>query len=263
MRHTRMGFTAMVTVRNLVCVAAVIGMCAFTVGAAAAASDDGPKATQAAAKDGNGVPVYVDKYCAREYRSGDFRYDQLAANLGCAKALSRQISELAASVRPQAVNVCYFDGKAYSEGSELNGKRCVSDVEAPPAGQVFRWVSITTDIRQTQPAERTTNLARQIGMAVADAGCAVLLQKQVKVAADGGTTATYVADNAKLHQCQYLHEMALSPCSAVGTCQSYTEWSNANPAFSPSLPRAVFLALLEERQARISAKQTSASPTGG
>jgi hypothetical protein len=99
-------------------------------------------------------------------------------------------------------------------------------------------------------------LTRQIAAAFADGSCAVLLEKDVHLsAADGTVTSRHLADNATLHRCQYVHEMAINSCLSTATCPTYEAWSARNPLFNPSLPREAFLAQLEARQKIVSVLQ--------
>lgn len=98
------------------------------------------------------------------------------------------------------------------------------------------------------------NIYRQRGVALVDGQCAVVLQKQYQVTAASATTGSYLADNNKLHACQYVQEMAVSPsCSVYKECSTYADWSKVHPEFFPAMPRTAFVVELEKRQSMVSA----------
>jgi len=90
---------------------------------------------------------------------------------------------------------------------------------------------------------------RKIGVAFAVGQCEVVFQY--------GTTQSGVvggsenADNAtRLHECEYIEELAADQCIDKGRCPTYAAWSKANPDFTPSTPAAVFFETLAERRRR-------------
>ena len=98
-------------------------------------------------------------------------------------------------------------------------------------------------------------LLQRMTFSMLSGACSVVLQKQVRTGQDGAAQgqSDYAADNKKLHQCQYVHEMADSPCVKARTCPTYEAWSARYPGFSPDLPRGVFIATLEARQHSLAA----------
>lgn len=102
-------------------------------------------------------------------------------------------------------------------------------------------------------------IVRQMGVALVAGSCYVVLQKQYEITG-ATTTGTYLADNAKLHQCQYIEEVSSDHCVKAKNCQSYEQWSKAHPEFAPDLPRSIFVARLEQRQAAVRAIRVAANP---
>lgn len=104
--------------------------------------------------------------------------------------------------------------------------------------------------RQGVHASERDQALRTLGMAFAHGQCSVVLMKE------GETTVTpghYIADNLKLHQCQYVQEMLASPCVELKTCPAYETWAKAATDFSPSMPRAAFEKTLDSRRAMVAA----------
>lgn len=87
-----------------------------------------------------------------------------------------------------------------------------------------------------------------------DGICSAVMQKNGAHPRPG----RYVADNRQLHQCQYIQEMVVGPCLKLGTCPSYEEWARANKDFAPELPRNLFEAKLDQRQAAVQAVRKTA-----
>jgi hypothetical protein len=113
-----------------------------------------------------------------------------------------------------------------------------------------------THAMSAEPVASRAALTRQIAAAFADGSCAALLEKDVRLSvADGTVTSRHLADNATLHRCQYVHEMAINACLSTATCPTYEAWSARNPLFNPSLPREAFLTQLEARQQIVSVLQ--------
>jgi hypothetical protein len=63
------------------------------------------------------------------------------------------------------------------------------------------------------------------------------------------STESYDASTESLHRCQYNSEMHDSGCALNDTCLSYEDWTRANPAISPELPREEFLSAFLARRA--------------
>lgn len=101
---------------------------------------------------------------------------------------------------------------------------------------------------------------QQIGLALANGQCSAVLMKERQITATPGHYIShYISDRQKLHQCQYVQEMIVSPCVKLKTCPSYTTWSENNPDFSPALPRDKFEKMLDSRQAMVSALRKAKS----
>lgn len=105
-----------------------------------------------------------------------------------------------------------------------------------------------------QHVAKTEELKRQLIMVQLDGICSAVMQKNGASPRPG----RYVADNRQLHQCQYIQEMVVGPCLKLGTCPSYEEWARANKDFAPELPRNLFEAKLDQRQAAVQAVRKTA-----
>lgn len=95
---------------------------------------------------------------------------------------------------------------------------------------------------------KTVASSKELGAAMIAAACDAKAQPTSTVGADGSVSRVYDASTEDLHQCQYISEMSASGCVQTGNCQGYEDWTRANPAISPSLPRAAFLSALEARK---------------
>lgn len=96
---------------------------------------------------------------------------------------------------------------------------------------------------------KTVAYSKELGAAMIAASCAAKAQPSSTVGADGSISHAYDASTEDLHHCQYISEMSTSGCVQTGDCQGYEDWTQANPAISPVLPREAFLSALEARKA--------------
>lgn len=91
-----------------------------------------------------------------------------------------------------------------------------------------------------------------LGFELLKSQCSIVMQKQFHVTDKFYTVSSYIADNTKLHQCQYIYEMAVSQKDLTEkNYPTYEEWSKSNPEFSPSMPRSSFVAELEKRRSAV------------
>lgn len=124
--------------RGVHVLAIAVGLLLSVSGIAALADD------AATTQPSNQVPTDVKTACSYkvndliEQNDIDDSYNDLQL---CHMAIARQIAQLAATVSTTTApaDVCYFDGKPYSEGAELDGQHCVRVIEPPPAGMTYRW----------------------------------------------------------------------------------------------------------------------------
>lgn len=91
--------------------------------------------------------------------------------------------------------------------------------------------------------------SKELGAAMIAAACDAKTQPTSTVDADGTVSYFHDASTEDLHRCQFINEVSLSGCVQAGNCQDYEDWTRANPAISPALPREAFLSALEARKA--------------
>jgi hypothetical protein len=96
--------------------------------------------------------------------------------------------------------------------------------------------------------------SKELGTSMLSALCEAKTQPTSKVGADGAVSHANDASTEDLHHCQYIAEMSASGCAQAGSCQSYEDWTRANPAISPALPREAFLSSLSARKAAVLAQ---------
>lgn len=94
-------------------------------------------------------------------------------------------------------------------------------------------------------------------VALAIQSCSEKTQPILVVHASGKSEFRYTASNQDIHYCQWIFDVAASPCVKTNSCPSYPVWSQANPGFSPKSKRAVFLAEFERRQHEIASRPLS------
>ena len=113
----------------------------LTLAAALAASGTSALAQDAAAAsalESHGVPEYVATPCTNTlgaFTDAGRQEDSYSQTMDCLQAITRQVADQS---RPLAQNVCYYDGKAYSEGAKLNNQRCVRN-QTPINGNAYYW----------------------------------------------------------------------------------------------------------------------------
>ena len=98
---------------------------------------------------------------------------------------------------------------------------------------------VSVDSAHAADSAQTLDLERQMTVAFVAGSCTAL------------TTANPHVNNATnklLHFCEYVSEISATNCASKRSCPTYEHWSLTNPAFSPELPRSVFLAMLDERR---------------
>lgn len=95
----------------------------------------------------------------------------------------------------------------------------------------------------------TMTYSKQFGAMLASAACDIKTYPTSIFGADGTVSRFYDASTDDLHRCQYISEISDSSCIQSVSCQSYEEWTLANPAISPALPREAFLGAIAARQA--------------
>lgn len=82
---------------------------------------------------------------------------------------------------------------------------------------------------------------KMLGTAMVTAVCNAKTQPTLEVGADGSINEIYNASTEDLHRCQYINEMIASGCVLAENCQGYEDWTRANTAIWPALPREAFL----------------------
>lgn len=98
-------------------------------------------------------------------------------------------------------------------------------------------------------ADDTTMTDRKgLGAAMMSALCEAKTQPTLETGSDGAVRQIYEVSTEDLHRCQYIREMSDSGCAQAGSCQNYEDWTRANPAISPTLPREAFLGALLARK---------------
>lgn len=106
-------------------------------------------------------------------------------------------------------------------------------------------------------ADHRAEILNQMATALAQGQCDAIMQRQFQTTVTGRTTTgDYIADNGKLHECQYVQEIIVSHCTKAKSCPSYEQWSRQNPSFTPNLPRHVFITELELRRQKLNALRT-------
>ncbi|MCE7521288.1 hypothetical protein [Vreelandella titanicae] len=96
---------------------------------------------------------------------------------------------------------------------------------------------------------KAVTYSEELGVAMIATACNAKVQPASMVGVDGSVSHVYDASTEELHHCQYISEMSASGCVQTGDCQGYEDWTRANQAISPALPREAFLSALEARKA--------------
>ncbi|MFV1943386.1 hypothetical protein VPH49_21480 [Pseudomonas luteola] len=110
-------------------------------------------------------------------------------------------------------------------------------------------LSLTASAALAADDTKAMTYHKMLGAAMVTAVCNAKTQPTLQIGADGSINEINNASIEDLHRCQYINEMIASGCVLAEKCQGYEDWTRANPAIWPALPREAFLSALEARKA--------------